>query len=69
MATLQIQHNVQNATTRRLVQPLISDSIFMPMPIERKIHKSGIDEANEDIKAGRIYRAKSVEDLFEQLDK
>lgn len=30
--------------------------------------KTGIDEALEDVAAGRVYHAVSVEDLFEQLD-
>lgn len=34
----------------------------------KKQHKSGIEKALEDVKAGRVYEAKSVKDLFEQLD-
>lgn len=30
--------------------------------------KSGIQQALEDVEAGRVYEAKSVEDLMSQLD-
>lgn len=29
--------------------------------------KSGIDKALDDIKAGRVYEAKSVDDMFKQI--
>lgn len=34
----------------------------------KRQRKSGIDKALDDIKAGRVFEAKSVEDLFEQLE-
>lgn len=34
----------------------------------KRQRKSGIEKALEDVKAGRVYEAKSVEDLFEQLE-
>ena len=40
----------------------------MDWSIKRQ-RKSGIDKALDDIKAGRVFEAKSVEDLFEQLEK
>ena len=35
----------------------------------KRPRKSGIDRALDDIKAGRVYEAKSVDDLFDQLEK
>lgn len=35
----------------------------------KRQRKSGIEKALEDVKAGRVYEAKSVKDLFEQLDR
>ena len=35
----------------------------------KRQRKSGIEKALDDVKAGRVYEAKSVEDLFEQLEK
>ena len=40
----------------------------MDWSIKRQ-RKSGIDKALDDIKASRVFEAKSVEDLFEQLEK
>ncbi len=40
----------------------------MGWTIKRK-RKTGIERALDDVKAGRVYEAKSVNDLFEQLDK
>ncbi len=37
----------------------VSDSV--------KIKPAGLDEAIEDVKAGRVYHAESVDDLFRQL--
>ena len=34
----------------------------------KRPRKSGIERALDDIKAGRVYEAKSVDDLFEQLE-
>ena len=35
----------------------------------KRQRKNGIDRALDDIKAGRVYEARSVDDLFEQLEK
>ena len=35
----------------------------------KRQRKSGNEKALDDVKAGRVYEAKSVEDLFEQLEK
>ncbi|MCR4601949.1 MAG: hypothetical protein K5683_00260 [Prevotella sp.] len=36
--------------------------------IIRKPRKSGLQQALEDVEAGRVYEAKSIEDLMAQLD-
>lgn len=33
----------------------------------RKEKKCGLDEALEDVKAGRVYRAESTEDMMKQI--
>lgn len=35
----------------------------------KRQRKSGIEKALEDVKAGRVYEAQSVADLFEQLER
>lgn len=69
MATLQVQYDARNAAIKRLVHLLIESGVFMPLPKRRKMRKSRIDEADEDIRMGRIYTANSVEEMFEQLEK
>ena len=34
----------------------------------KRQRKNGIQQALEDVEAGRVYKAKSVEDLMAQLD-
>jgi len=34
----------------------------------KKPRKSGLQQALEDVEAGRVYEAKSIEDLMTQLD-
>ena len=34
----------------------------------RKPRKSGLEKAMEDVRAGRVYQAKDVDDLLAQLD-
>ena len=33
----------------------------------RKKHKSGLEEALDDVKNGRVYRAEGVDDLFQKI--
>ncbi|MDE6361148.1 MAG: response regulator [Muribaculaceae bacterium] len=42
------------------------DGVSIAKP-ERKKHKCGLDEALADIKAGRVYHAENVDDMFEQI--
>ena len=51
-----------------LIKKLLSkfDSVTISKTIKQR--KTGLDEALEDVKAGRVYHADSVEDLFNQLN-
>lgn len=42
------------------------DSVTISRPPRKR--KTGLDEALEDVAAGRVYHADSVEDLFNQLN-
>ncbi len=66
------------------MEPVIMERIYLEVPRSevrfarslsrkmgwtiRKPRKSGIQQALEDVKAGRVYEAKSVEDLMAQLN-
>ncbi len=42
------------------------DTVTISKPSKKR--KTGLDEAIEDVKAGRVYHAESVDDLFDQLN-
>lgn len=44
------------------------DSVTISRSHKNKKRKTGLDEAIEDVKAGRVYHAESVDDLFNQLN-
>ncbi|HJE38962.1 MAG TPA: hypothetical protein K8V47_04290 [Candidatus Amulumruptor caecigallinarius] len=51
-----------------LIKKLLAkfDSVTITKPAYKR--KTGLDEALEDVAAGRVYQASSVEDLFRQLN-
>lgn len=51
-----------------LIKKLLAkfDSVTISKPSRKR--KTGLDEALEDVKAGRVFHADSVEDLFRQLN-
>ncbi|MCC8037573.1 MAG: hypothetical protein LIP02_05495 [Bacteroidales bacterium] len=65
----QIVLNIENPKDVKLMRQLISkmEGITIAKPHRKK--KTGLDEALEDVAAGRVYHASSVEDLFHQLEK
>jgi len=42
------------------------DSVTISKPARKR--KTGLDEALEDVAAGRVFHAESVDDLFRQLN-
>ena len=61
----QITINVENPSIlpslRRVLRSIEGVSIVP------KRRKSGIEEADEDIRKGRVYKAASVDDMFKQI--
>lgn len=51
-----------------LIKKLLAkfDSVTITTPTRKR--KTGLDEALEDVAAGRVYQASSVADLFRQLN-
>lgn len=64
----QITLTISDPKDATLIKKLLAkfDSVTISKT-ERK-RKTGLDEALEDVAAGRVYHAVSVEDLFDQLD-
>ena len=66
MTQLLLTINDPNEAT--LLKKLLAkfDSVTISKPTRKR--KTGLDEALDDVKAGRVYHAKSVDDLFNQLE-
>jgi len=66
MATITLEYNPQTNGALEFVNRIKESGYFtIKTPSERK---SGIEEAMEDIKTGKVYKAKNVDDLFKQLE-
>ncbi|MDE6795359.1 MAG: hypothetical protein K2J63_08680 [Muribaculaceae bacterium] len=64
----QITLTITDPKEASLIKKLLAkfDSVTISKPVRRR--KTGLDEALEDVKAGRVYHAESVDDLFNQLN-
>lgn len=52
-------------TLKRVVKAF--KGVTIDTPAKEKKAKCGLDEALEDIEAGRVYEAKSTDDLFKKI--
>jgi hypothetical protein len=66
MATITLEYNPQTQGALEFVNR-IRESGFFTIKIPSK-RQSGIEEAMEDIKMGKVYKAQNVDDLFKQLE-
>jgi len=66
MATITLEYNPQTKGTLEFVNR-IRESGFFTIKTHSKRQRA-IDEAMEDIKTGKVYKAKNGEDLFNQLE-
>ncbi|GHT75696.1 hypothetical protein AGMMS50262_11780 [Bacteroidia bacterium] len=53
MATITLNYNAKNTLAQKTVEFILSMGIFT---VDRKIKKSGLELAFEDIESGRIHR-------------
>lgn len=67
MATYTVTINERTKAGRQLLNYLLGLGLIKDKVTERK--KTGIEEAEDDINAGRVYTATSAADLFNQLMK
>ena len=67
MATIALEYDGRNATINKLIDVLIG--LGAKVSTQPKTKKCGLDESLEDIKAGRVYHAKDVDDMFKQLER
>ena len=63
----QITLTINDPKDASLIKKLLAkfDSVTISKPV--RIRKTGLDEALEDVKAGRVTRYSSVEDFFKEM--
>ena len=66
--TLQFESNAIKNHFLKIIELMNGVSVVKPQP-KAISKKCGLDEALDDVKAGRVYKAKDVDDLFNQLMK
>ena len=66
MAIITLEYNPQTKGTLEFVNRIRESGFFTIKTLSKR--QSGIEEAMEDIKMGKVYNAKNVEDLFKQLE-
>ncbi|MDO5341320.1 MAG: hypothetical protein Q4F69_02550 [Bacteroidia bacterium] len=67
MATYTVTINERTCSGRELVMRLSNMPEIKFEKMTAKKRKSGLDEALEDVRAGRVTEYESVDDLFEKL--
>jgi len=63
MATITLKYNAKNP----LIKSILNSAVLAGAKVEGKQKLSGIDESLNDIKEGRVYKAKSVKDLMSKI--
>ena len=66
MATITLEYNPQTRGAVDFLNRVRESGFFKIKTLPKR--KSGIEEAMEDIKTGKVYQAENVEDLFKQLE-
>lgn len=65
MAEYTIHINERTNAGKSLLKYLVSLGVVVEKLKPRR--KTGLDEALEDVKSGRVYHAESVDDMFKQI--
>jgi len=58
MATITLNYDARNPIARKTIEYILSLGVFK--------RKTGLDEALDDVKKGKIYEAKDADDLIAQ---
>ncbi|MCQ2315100.1 MAG: hypothetical protein MJZ85_00220 [Bacteroidales bacterium] len=66
MATMTIHYDARNKDAQFLANFIKSLSYVTVEDVAEKPKKNALDRADDDIKAGRVYKAKDGHDLIEQ---
>lgn len=63
----QVIINVDNPSILPSLRKVLEALDGVTIVPNKRRKKTGIEEADEDIKAGRVYKAESVEEMFDQI--
>ncbi len=61
MATIVLKYDARNPKAKKTIERILASGLFEK--------KTGLDEAIEDVKSGRIYSAKNAKDLITQCSR
>ncbi len=64
--TITIGYDTNNVAARKLIEGILASGLVQKIKQPQK-RKSGIDIAIEDIEAGRVKKATSVDEMFEDI--
>lgn len=64
----QITLTISDPKEASLIKKLLAKFSSVTVTKTTRTRKTGLDAALEDVKAGRVYHAESVDDLFNQLN-
>ncbi len=75
MATITLEYNGRNSFAQKLIDTVLASKLFAVVEPQKPARqhaakkKTGLDEALDDLKNGRVSRAySSVDELFESLE-
>ncbi len=58
MATIVLKYDARNPKAKKVIENILASGMFEK--------KTGIDEAMDDVKTGKVYSAKNAKDLISQ---
>jgi hypothetical protein len=66
---VQLTLQIENTTIKNHLIKVIElmNGVTIVTPPKKRIRKTGLDKALDDVKNGRVYKAKDADDLFKQI--
>lgn len=66
METVQLSYSKRDISARKMLEILFASGKFSYQEMPKKRKLTGLEEADEDIRLGRVYQAKDAKDLIAQ---
>lgn len=68
MATITLFYDSRNKIAKRTIEYILSIGLFKEKKEEKKEGKTLLDEAIEDVRAGRVFEVKDLDLYFKKLN-